>query len=183
MEGRERLRLFVALVLPEDARDRLAKWQEDVFPTRSGVRPVPRANLHVTLAFLGHRPSEDIPKIMEDMQAAARAAGELVLVARKYRETSRVGMVVLDDQGPVLKTRALAVDVQRRMQRQGVPLRERSPWISHVTVLRFSGASPHFAPSLPELGAVSPSEVALYHSRLRPSGAQYEILESFPLGG
>jgi hypothetical protein len=34
---------------------------------------------------------------------------------------------------------------------------------------------------LPELGPLVPSEAAAYLSRLHPSGAVYEVLESFPL--
>jgi hypothetical protein len=39
------------------------------------------------------------------------------------------------------------------------------------------------SPPLPELGGIVSSEMAVMISRLRPSGAQYEILESVPLGG
>jgi hypothetical protein len=49
-------------------------------------------------------------------------------------------------------------------------------------VLRFR-ERPRLRPALPDLGAVGPSEVALYHSVLRPTGAQYEIRESVALGG
>ena len=60
--------------------------------------------------------------------------------------------------------------------------RERRAWLPHVTVLRFRRL-PRLRPAPPELGRVSPSEVALYTSVLRPTGAQYEIRESVPLGG
>ena len=66
--------------------------------------------------------------------------------------------------------------------RLGVYERERKRWLPHVTVLRFR-RPPRLTPPLPDLGRVSPSEVALYHSVLRPTGAQYEILESFHLLG
>jgi hypothetical protein len=49
-------------------------------------------------------------------------------------------------------------------------------------VARFR-AQPRLAPAVPDLGAISPSELALYHSVLRPTGAQYAILESVALGG
>ena len=35
----------------------------------------------------------------------------------------------------------------------------------------------------PDLGEVSPSDAAAYHSVLRSGGAQYVVLESFALGG
>src|SRR5215211_4532760 len=58
----------------------------------------------------------------------------------------------------------------------------RRAWLPHVTVLRFR-ERPRLRPELPDLGEVSPSEAAVYSSVLRPTGAQYEILESVPLGG
>jgi 2'-5' RNA ligase len=68
------------------------------------------------------------------------------------------------------------------LEELGVYERERRKWLPHVTVLRFR-RPPKLSPPLPDLGRVSPSEVALYHSVLRPGGAQYEILESVALGG
>jgi hypothetical protein len=38
-------------------------------------------------------------------------------------------------------------------------------------------------PPTPDLGAFSPSDAAVYHSALRPDGAQYTVLESVALGG
>ena len=60
--------------------------------------------------------------------------------------------------------------------------REQRPWLPHVTVLRFHDR-PRLDPPLPDLGAVGPSEAAVYHSVLRPTGAQYEALEAVALGG
>ena len=89
-------------------------------------------------------------------------------------------MVVLaDDDG---RAGRLAGDVGEGLEGLGVYERERRSWLAHVTVLRFR-RPPRLTPPLPELGRVSPSEVALYHSVLRPTGAQYEILQSVPLGG
>jgi 2'-5' RNA ligase len=59
--------------------------------------------------------------------------------------------------------------------------RERRPWLPHVTVLRFR-ERPRLDPPLPAVGAVAPSEAAALLSRLHPTGATYEILESCPLG-
>ena len=57
---------------------------------------------------------------------------------------------------------------------------ENRDWLPHVTVLRYRDR-PRLSPELPELGSVVPSEAAAYLSRLHPSGAVYEVLESFPL--
>jgi len=89
-------------------------------------------------------------------------------------------MVVLDDEDE--RATRLAADVGERLEALGVYRREARPWLPHVTVARFR-QPPRLRPDPPDLGEVSPSEVALYTSSLRRSGAQYDVLESVPLGG
>ena len=177
VEGRERARLFCALRLPDEALDALCDWQAAHI---RGGRTVVRDHLHVTLAFLGHRPVEELESILEAMRAAAAAAGPIRLVPERYRETRSVGMLVLSDQDDA-STR-LAEDLHGRLERLEVYQREQRRWLPHVTVLRFRGR-PRLRPPLPELGEVSPSDAAAYHSLLRSTGAQYVVVESFALGG
>ena len=180
VEGRERLRLFVALLLPEDALSQLVAWQERELPRVEGVRVVPRGNLHVTVAFLGARPAGELPDIAETVRGAAPGAEPPVLAAPRYRETRSVGMIALTDEGG--RARRLAEQVFAGLERLGVYERERREWLPHVTVVRFRDR-PRLTPELPALGAVVSSEMAVMMSRLRPSGAQYEVLESVHLGG
>jgi 2'-5' RNA ligase len=177
VEGHERPRLFVALPLPGDARERLTAWQHREL---EGVeaRIVPPANLHVTVAFLGARPASEVDAVLEVLRTAAAAARRPALEPVRYRETRSVAMVVLDDEAG--RAARLAGAVEEGLERLGIYERERREWLPHVTVLRFR-RPPRLAPPLPELGRVSPSEVALYHSVLRPTGAQYEIVESVAL--
>jgi 2'-5' RNA ligase len=175
---RERPRLFVAFPLPRDAVERLAAWQAEELAGVPDARPVPTENLHVTLAFLGPTPRSEIERIVDVLRDAAGAAFRPILSAARYRETRSVGMVVLDDADARATT--LADELGAGLERLGVYRRERRPWLPHVTVLRFR-RRPRLDPLLPVLGRVSPSEVALYHSVLRPNGAQHEIIESVAL--
>jgi len=177
--GGERLRLFCALPLPRDALDALVSWQRRGLGG-AAARLVPPENLHVTLAFLGHRPAEEVAGVVGALRDAAAGVAPPLLRAGRYRETRSVGMLVLEDEGG--RATVLAERLAERLERLGVYERERRPWLPHVTVLRFRSA-PRLAPEPPDLGEVSPSEVALYHSVLRPTGAQYEIRESVALGG
>jgi RNA 2',3'-cyclic 3'-phosphodiesterase len=180
VESRERLRLFVAFPLPEEALRGLTDWQRDELRAPESVRVVPSENLHATIAFLGSRPSEELPGIADAVRGAAGGGGGPVLTPKRYRETRSVGMVVFDDEED--RATRIAEDVQERLERLGVYERERRAWLPHVTVARFR-SPPRLKPRLPELGAVRPSELAVYISRLRPGGAQYEVLESVALGG
>jgi 2'-5' RNA ligase len=180
VEGRERIRLFCALRLPEETCARLVAWQTAAFAGERDVRVLSAAHLHLTLAFLGHRPVGELESIAGALQAAAARAERPVLSVRRYRETRSVGMLALDDEQG--RAGALTLDLHERLEALGVYERERREWLPHVTVLRFR-SRPRLHPSLPELGAFSPSDAALYHSALRSGGAQYEVLESVALGG
>jgi RNA 2',3'-cyclic 3'-phosphodiesterase len=180
VEGREHLRLFCALRLPAATVAELSRWQGNTFADIPNVRPVKTEQLHVTLAFLGRRPAAELEPVVEQLREAARTVDAPTLAVRRYRETRSVGMLVCDDEDG--RATALAVDLHERLERLGVYERERRDWLPHVTVVRFRDR-PRLRPRLPELGAVVTSEAAVYMSVLRPSGAQYEVLQSVALGG
>jgi RNA 2',3'-cyclic 3'-phosphodiesterase len=178
--GRESLRLFCALRLPGNAVEELSRWQADAFGEVAGVRVLGREQLHVTLAFLGHRPAGEVDAITAELRAAARTAATATLTVARYRETRSVGMLVCADEGG--RATSLAVDLHERLERLGVYERERREWLPHVTVIRFR-ERPRLQPPLPEPRPIVTSEAAVYMSALRPSGAQYEVLQSVALEG
>jgi len=177
VEGDARVRLFCALTLPDDAVRSIVGWQAQL--PAGDFRPVPRDNLHVTLAFLGSRPEREADAIGRELAGAAGAAPPIALTARRYRETRSVGMLVLDDADGAAA--ALAGDLAARLERLGVYEPERRPWLPHLTVVRFR-RPPRLAPAVPELRFV-PSGAAVYLSRLRRSGAEYVVVQRFGLGG
>jgi RNA 2',3'-cyclic 3'-phosphodiesterase len=177
VERDDRIRLFLALRLPEPVLDELERWQAAAL--RDG-RAVPRDNLHVTLAFLGHRPRAELVGVVAALRGAAARAERIALEPLRYRETRTVGMLVLADERG--HAGAFARDLHGRLEELGVYRREAREWLPHLTVLRFR-ARPRLDPGLPQLGRFAPSDAAAYLSRLSSSGAQYEVLENVVLGG
>jgi 2'-5' RNA ligase len=173
--GDDRLRLFLALRLPGDALDEIEEWQHSEL---RGARIVPRDHLHVTLAFLGHRPADELDPIAETLRNAAAAVRAIRLTPVRYRETRSVGMLVLDDADG--HATALANDVQARLQRLGVYERERRAWLPHLTVARWR-ERPGLHPASPPGRTFVPSDAAAYVSRLHAAGARYAVLKSFRL--
>jgi RNA 2',3'-cyclic 3'-phosphodiesterase len=180
VDGRERLRLFCGLRLPRETVEQLVAWQREALLGVQDVRPLPGDHLHVTLAFLGHRPVDELDAIVGALREAAALARPPQLSLRGYRETRSVGMLTFDDEGG--RAGSLADDLHGRLEALDVYEREGRRWLPHVTVVRFR-RRPRLRPTLPDLEPFAPSDAAAYLSRLRPGGAQYEVLESVVLGG
>src|SRR5215211_2012079 len=68
-----RARLFVALDLPEETREGLVGWGEEALADPA-LRPVAPESLHITLAFLGSRPEQEVERIAEAVRESAGPA-------------------------------------------------------------------------------------------------------------
>ena len=169
--GDEHVRLFCGLRVPSGATDAIVEWQTQL----SGGRIVPRENLHFTLAFLGRQPRSRVDEVVDTLRRRAAETEPPAFEVERYRETQSVGMLVFSrDEG----AERLALGLQRDLLGRA----ERDTWLPHVTVLRFR-ERPRLRPHLPELEPVVTSEAAAYLSVLRPTGAEYVVLESVRLQG
>jgi len=175
VEGDDRLRIFLALELPDEVEATLREWGQRHLVSGRRVD-----TFHATLAFLGSQPRSELPAILGVLRASIVGTAPFVLAPVRYRETRSVGMLVLEDESG--EATRLATRVQGGLERLGVYRRESRPWLPHVTVLRFR-ERPGLSPPLPELGPFAPSGAAAFLSHLRPTGAQYEVIESCPLEG
>ena len=172
VESSDRIRLFVALEVPVDVSDVLRHWGEQHLQQGRRVD-----SFHVTLAFLGAQSRSNVGAIAEVMRREAADTDPFVLAPVGYPRS--VGMLVLGD--PSGYAASLAERVQRGLEHLGVYEREHRAWLPHITCLRFR-ARPGLDPPLPELEPFAPSGVAALLSRLHPSGARYEVLESCSVG-
>jgi 2'-5' RNA ligase len=170
----DRLRIFLALELPQHVVAALDEWR-----AHNLVLGRPVESFHVTLAFLGTRPRENLDAILACLRDSAAESPLFELEPVRYRETRSVGMLVLADESG--EASRLADALQTRLERLGLYRREARPWLPHVTVLRFR-ERPRLSPPMPGVGRFAPSAAAAFLSRLRPTGARYEVLESRPLG-
>ena len=77
--------MFVALDLPEPARDRLVDWRDAILDGRRDVRPVRPEALHVTLVFLGWQDEAAAPQIADATFAARPEAAAPLLTPAEVR--------------------------------------------------------------------------------------------------
>jgi 2'-5' RNA ligase len=201
-----RLRLFVALDLPDPVLDRVTGWQEDVFAGRTDLRVTSRFSLHVTLVFLGYQAEKDVAKIAE--LAFSDGGGPFELKPTELTEVPprrpRLYALGLEDSGEALgKWQAGAAE---RLTEAGLYEPEKRPFWPHLTVARFKqterhrtgggarggtrraargpAATPEPLPEFPEdlADAFEASRLTLYKSDLRPQGAVYEPLARVQAG-
>jgi 2'-5' RNA ligase len=162
-------RLFIAVWPPEEVAAELTTLHRK---DQRGVRFVHPDNWHITLRFLGEaHPDEVIEALDGTTFGAARARlGPAVDVI------SERALVV-----PVDGLDALAGRVTERTSRIGEPPRKR--FVGHLTLARVKSHVPMprtiGAPISAEFDV---DEIALVQSRLDPQGAQYETIETWPVG-
>lgn len=183
----DKVRLFVAVEIPERHKQALADVAERLKETWPRARWVRPENRHVTLKFLGWTTNDRLSAIAAAMRevAASYVASELHLTSLggfPSNRRLRVLWVGLDDPAGLLA--ALAAELESAFEKLGwTP--ENRPFRPHLTLARFE--PPERAPaSLPDvdLGAEPPIKVdrlVLFRSQLHKGGAQYEALEEFPL--
>lgn len=187
----EAARLFVALDLSPTVRRSVAHTARDLERRLPDARWVPEDNLHLTLAFLGSRPVDDIPSLVEALASAAAAATPFSLRLDgggtfPPHRPARVAWVGLTAPPELM---ALHAGVADALEALGGWERDRRPFHPHVTVARprrpwnretadrfvraFAGRSGDPFPV---------REVVLYRSRLGPERARYAAEARLPLG-
>ena len=169
------LRLFVALELPEPARDALTRFR-DTAADPDIWRPVPTESLHLTLAFLGRRPASDVPAIDGVLHAAAGAAPRLALAGALLLPPRRphVLCAALTDRDGTLTD--LQARVSDGLAAAGVYTPEKRAYRAHATVarLRPRARAPRSIAAEPEPLEFAGEALTLFESRLHPHGARYE---------
>jgi RNA 2',3'-cyclic 3'-phosphodiesterase len=176
------LRLFVALDLPEPVRDALAGLAAAADP--AVWRTVSRDALHVTLAFLGSRPPDDVAAIAALLPARVEAM-PLALAAAEVLPPRRGRVLTAGIDDPTGALGALQSGLSQRLAEAGLYTPETRPFHPHATVARLRPRTrPPRDVALPLAPlAFTADAVTLYVSRLHPSGARYEALARAPLIG
>jgi 2'-5' RNA ligase len=182
-----RLRLFVALELPEAVLEPLVDWRERSLADVPGARLVARASLHVTLVFLGYQYERDVERIAGLCFAEPagpfelRAAGLAGVPPRR----PRLYALGLDDREESVT--AWQGELSERLHAARLYEPEKRPFWPHVTLAR--GKRDRSLPRLeepppppPELERqFTPERATLYRSTLTPRGAVYDPLAGIDL--
>ena len=152
----------------------------------SGGRPVPAANLHVTLAFLGSVPEQQLPQLGAIARRAVSLSGtdlpladepriELTFDHLEYWQAAHLLCAMPAE--PPARVAALARGLQALLTEGGFAP-DLKPFRPHVTVVR-KVSRPGRAKMHRVLWRFT--ELALIESRTLPRGALYSVVESYSL--
>jgi RNA 2',3'-cyclic 3'-phosphodiesterase len=180
-------RLFFALWPDEAMRQAMAQAVRTAAQA-SGGRPVPAANLHVTLAFLGSVPEGRLPELTVAARGAAAtlasafsdtdaAASSLGLVFDRLEHWRAAQLLCALPAEPLAPVAGLARKLQEALVAHGFAP-DLKPFRPHVTVARKVARA---------VGGMHPvvwrfTELALIESRTLPDGALYGVVDSYGLG-
>jgi 2'-5' RNA ligase len=194
-DSTEKIRLFVAIPMPEAVRNEITVTQQELqrLAPHDAVRWANPAQFHLTLRFLGDVPVESVAALKESVHAVCSGESALRLCAQGIgffpnMRSPRVIWVGINDGG-----RHLA-DLQKKIENAVRRFTEEAGgenFAGHVTLGRFK----HFkrqeigeltvraqAMKDQEFGEWTAQEIEIIRSELSPEGARYTSLSVFQLG-
>jgi RNA 2',3'-cyclic 3'-phosphodiesterase len=184
------VRAFVAIRMNEQVEQSVAETIGELKHARDGVRWVPRANLHVTLKFLGPAvDSHRLQRLTAGLHQLATKTAPFELVAAgvgafpdlKHPRAIWVGLHAVES-GALA---ALAARLETVAAEYGFE-REKRRWSGHLTIGRVGGRpiarktrdALHAARDR-EFGLSRVESLTLYRSHLGPHGSSYGALATF----
>ncbi|MCX7682779.1 MAG: RNA 2',3'-cyclic phosphodiesterase [Anaerolineae bacterium] len=193
----DRIRAFIAIPLPALLLGELASLQrrlEDQMPPRC-VRWVRPEGIHLTLKFLGDTPVDRLPDIGRALKSIAQDFPRHTFAVAgmgcfpDLRRPRVVWVGVRDVDGHL-------GSLQKAVEEAMIPFgfaREGRAFTPHLTLGRVGErVSSRDVARVGEvvaateaglLGEVTADRFALFRSELKPTGAEYTVLEEFPLRG
>ncbi len=186
----ETLRTFVAVPLPETVRDVAARLQDRLRHQGLSMRWVKPEGIHLTLKFLGDVSSDALDGIAAVLARVAAGAAPLDLRAAGlgvFPGIRQPRVLWMGIQGPTDRLIGLARRIDSDLADCGFAV-EKRPFRAHLTLARARAPIEprHLGEALAAEGGFDPvpfaaGEIVLYRSELKPDGAVYTRLATWPL--
>jgi 2'-5' RNA ligase len=193
------MRIFLALDIDDAIRASLELFLDGIRGFAPEARWVRPESMHVTLKFIGEKPSDAVDEIKQALAAVRAMAIEISFCAYGFFPTQKAPRVFWVGIGAGPELAALAKSVDEATAALGVP-REEHEFSPHLTLARRGGSgAPHWhkgdranptfqrlqekLSAMPELefGTMTAREFFLYQSQPMRGGARYTKIARFGL--
>lgn len=187
------MRTFIAIELPKEIKDALAKLQEQLKSSGADVKWVQPQNIHLTLKFLGERDDKKVAAIGEIVEKVVKnkpvfKASIASIGAFPNINSPRVIWIGLD-QGDK-ETKEIALELEEKIAKIGIPKEDRA-FSSHITIGR-TRSTLNRDKLIQEINkaaaglsqqdlAFCVQKITLFESTLSPKGPIYEVLKKASL--
>jgi RNA 2',3'-cyclic 3'-phosphodiesterase len=194
------MRLFIALDIDTNIRNRIAYFLDGVSAFSPEARWANPESLHVTLKFIGEQPEAAVEEIKQALSAVRATTSEIYFRGYGFFPNAKAARVfwVGVEVGPQLP--ALAAAIAIKLALLGIPKEDRA-FTPHLTLARAAGrsASPRRSKTdtpnrmfeylqaklstipTPDFGTMTAHAFFLYQSHLSPKGSKYTKLARFDL--
>jgi 2'-5' RNA ligase len=181
------MRLFVALEIPEDVRAALRAFVQPLRTSWPRIRWTRPEGQHVTLKFLGEVGEERLETVVS-MLVPLRTPEPIAMNFRGigFFPQSRRARVLWAGVEESSNLQPLAAEVEGALVAAGFPAEQRA-FRPHLTLARFgpqedtTGLQAALAPHADAaFGSATAWRFILFRSHLKPGGAEYTPLETFP---
>lgn len=183
------MRLFLAIELPREVRERIAELQAELRPRLRLARWVPPSNVHLTLRFLGETSADVAQRIGKRLEEELVSRAAFVLKFRgvgAFPSARRPRVLWIGTLEAPRELFRLQSVVEEAARVEGFSPETR-PFEPHLTIARFRRPERGLERVLasigqPSFGEMRVSELVCFESRLCPSGASYSPLARFEIG-
>jgi RNA 2',3'-cyclic 3'-phosphodiesterase len=185
------MRAFIAIGLPQEIKDTLARLQAKLKTAGADVKWVEPKNIHLTLKFLGEIDDQAKERICAELPGICAGRKQFTISlfscgAFPDANSPRVVWAGLE-QGDK-ETKEIARAIEDTLQAIGIPREERE-FSSHITLgrTRSSKNRQELARQLNERslkpleGKFNAAKITFFKSTLTPRGPVYEVIRDFPL--
>lgn len=180
------IRLFVALIIPEEIKDKILHYCADVTNNPSGYKWEAKDKIHLTLKFIGDIKEELLPKIIDDIKFLENYSSFKCSI-------SKFGFFFRDSRAKILWCNfetdetlfELVQELNNRLTKFDIEAEKRK-FKGHLTLLRIKNkVDEKFIQRFKEYKFDSiqffSSKVVLVQSILKPGGSEYKDLKNYEL--
>ena len=187
MEG---IRSFIAIEIPQQLQTRIGELQKELKRSEADVRWVRPENIHLTLKFLGTVSRESPEKIAEAIAPLVAAWKPFDLRIQGlgcFPSTRNPRVLWVGIERGKEEVCSLQKAIENKSAEAAIP-EEIRPFQPHLTLGRVHSPKGKYGLTQAveklkdaEVGSFQASELFLFKSDLRPSGAVYTKLKTFPM--
>lgn len=175
-------RLFIAIDLPKEAKERLIKIQKKF--KKLNLHWTKEKNLHFTIVFIGWTEEEKVKVVERIVKKAVQGLSPFLLKLEKVilgPDNKRPRMLWAVGSCPSGLNK-LKKTITEGLKKEGIQLEDKHPLKMHITLAR-ARKKELFGRKIEEgLNLIFPAkEICLMESKLKTEGVEYTILENISL--